>query len=354
MLFPGSSEVRSAEAADVINKAASAKDTSGAGALGVTTFISRVLRNGYGAYQHESSGARLKSSVGLRIGRKCDVEFQHLVRDSSGGQIRIGGCSKRIRGVGRLLIKQGIRVVGTQVPVHAKLPTGETIKTRLDGLGYIPKSHTFVVLELKTTQRTYQAHCAVYKTPCRRHPEMVNGLPNSEWTSHMLQTGFGVAAFRRCFPSKAGVAGLVIVSTADGKTAGYHAPPEFLSLKKLARPAAARDLPGGSFQRSSDALSAFDGRDAAVAKALARYGGIKTATPSADFKAWTFATAKKTARGVRHVDRGNRLRAARVPHPPRQGLPGHEHRTRRAPARPQRALLQADCPCPETKTHAQI
>lgn len=254
----------------IIDEAKVAKDSSGAGSLGITTYISRVLRNGYGAYRHFSKEGPFKSSAGLRIGRKCDVEFQHLVKDADGGAILLGKCSPRIRGVGRLLLKQGIRVVGTQIPVHMKLATGEVLKTRLDGLGYLPKTQTFVVLELKTTQRSYASHLKTYKSPCRCHPEMTNGLENSEWTSHMLQTGFGAAAFRKRFAFRGKVAGLVIVSTSDGKTAGYHVPAEFLTAQKLVNPPSARDIPGGSFQRRSDALTSFDGRDSAVTKALSR------------------------------------------------------------------------------------
>lgn len=284
---------REAEADDIIKLACTAKDCSGAGAIGVTTFISRVLRNGYGAYQHAAQGERFKSSDGLRIGRKCDVEFQRLVKTAGCGPVRIGQCSPRIRGVGKVLIKQGIRVVGTQVPVHLTIGSGETIKTRLDGLGYIPKTHTFVVIELKTTQRSYKSHLATYKTPCLRHPEMVNGLPNCEWTSHMLQTGFGMAAFRRRFPSKANIEGIVIVSAADGKTVGYRVPPEFSSARKLMRPPGCQGIPCGAFDRSSGVLAAFDGRQQSVIGALSpRYGPITAARPSGDYKVWTFTAAK--------------------------------------------------------------
>ena len=96
------------------------------------------------------------------------------------------------------IVKNGHPSGCDAVPVSAEVQPGVRLKTRLDGLGFIEKTKTFVVIELKTTQHTSDEHVKLYKTPCSR-TQMANGLDNSEHTSHMLQTFLGARRFPKRF-----------------------------------------------------------------------------------------------------------------------------------------------------------
>ena len=208
--------------------AATKKRVTCGSAVGITAFISSVLRGGVGAYSRSvgnlpAQKQNYSSANGLRTGRKLDSIFQQCAKTGS-----TAGQGKRIRSVFKVLASLRIKIVATQTCVVDK-SVGDSkrgIKTNLDGLG-ITGNGTFVVIELKSTQRTLLEHKKTYKTPCLRHPRMTNGLENSEFVSHQLQAGFGMRAFTNLHAPKHPVAGLVIVSCRDGKSAFYHVSPDF-------------------------------------------------------------------------------------------------------------------------------
>lgn len=264
------------------------------GASGVTKYIQQTLRNGVGAYQRFNGKIKSASSAkGLRLGRKCDTEFQRVVKNATGATLNITGCSPRIKNVFRYLSKMGIRVVATQVPVSAEVQPGVRLKTRLDGLGYIERSKTFVVIELKTTQHTAAEHLKLYRESCSRYPAMANGLPNAEHTSHMLQTYFGCAAFSKTF-GWAKTEGLLLVSSKGSQVHRYLIPDKFKRLSHFrVRPIAQAAMAPSATPRKLKGLVPFSMDDFAIKTALSvKFGKVAELRQSSDRCVATYAVAK--------------------------------------------------------------
>jgi len=262
-------------------------------ASGVTKYIQQTLRNGVGAYQRVAHVKSASSAKGLRLGRRCDTEFQRVVKQATGNKLNITGCSVRIKTVFKQLSKMGIRVVATQVPVSAEVQPGVRLKTRLDGLGFIEKTKTFVVIELKTTQHTSDEHVKLYKTPCSRYPKMANGLDNSEHTSHMLQTFFGCAAFSKTFRWTK-VEGIVLVST-KGSAVHQYIVPE--SMKKMnhfrVRQIERANMAPSATPQKTKGLVQFSLNDLGVMTAMTKkFGKLKGLQSSSDRCVGTYAAAK--------------------------------------------------------------
>lgn len=247
-------------------------------AVGITTFIKQSLRGGGGYYDTGDpigSSGRRSQKRGLQIGRSIDTLFQVHARD------RGKRGPRRIRAIFAALNTLDVDVVSTQATVVDKRVGGEHgIKTRLDGLGYIESSRTWVAIELKTTQRTHASHVGTYKTACRRHPKMLNGLPNSEFTAHQIQAGFGARAFAHMYKPGTPVSAVVIVSCADGKAAFYHVSPEHMHDTVYALPWSRPQLLPKT--KKQTALVAVSKTDARLRAALAAFGAVKSVRATAD------------------------------------------------------------------------
>lgn len=250
-------------------------------AVGITTYIAQTLRGGSGAYVTWKKPAakgktpaakrptRYRSDKGIQIGRRLDLQFQAC---AAAGHAR--GSGRRIRAVFRVLQLLRLKVVSTQAGVIEPSLGPVGIKTRLDGLA-VGAAGELVVIELKSTQRSYAEHCATYKMPCSRHPKMLNGLPNSEYTSHQLQTGFGMRALTKAHARGHAVAGIVIVSCSDGRAAYYHVSPEYTRTSCFAVPSSRPRLVPAKPNRQVQPIELEDARIAAAI-------GTRTATLSAD------------------------------------------------------------------------
>lgn len=267
------------------------------GASGVTKYIQQTLRNGVGAYQRRHNVKSASSAKGLRLGRKCDAEFQRVVKCAVGNKLNVTGCSARIKNIFKALSRLNIRVVATQVPVSAEVQPGVRLKTRLDGLGYIAKSKTFVVIELKTTQHSAAEHAVLYKSPCCRYPTMANGLDNAEYTSHMLQTYFGCVGFAKTF-GWTRIEGVVLVSAKGSSVHHYIVPERFKSLRHFrVRPMARAGLAPSATPRKPNGLVPFSLDDAAITSALAKkFGKLTGLRQSSDRCVGTYAVAKSKKR----------------------------------------------------------
>jgi hypothetical protein len=268
-------------------------------AAGVTKYIHQTLRNGVGAYQRAHKIKSASSAKGLRLGRKCDTEFQRVVKCATGNTLNVTGCSVRIKNVFKALSRLNIRVVATQVPVSAEVQPGVRLKTRLDGLGYIEKSKTFVVIELKTTQHSAAEHAVLYKSPCCRYPAMANGLDNSEYTSHMLQTYFGCLGFAKTF-GWAKTEGVVLVSSKGSAVHHYIVPERFKSMGHFrVRPMVRAGMAPSATPRKLSGLTPFSLTDAAIVSALtAKFGKVTGLRQSSDRCIGTYTAAKSKKRIV--------------------------------------------------------
>lgn len=252
-------------------------------AIGITTFIAQSLRGGGGFYDTGNpigSGKKCQRR-GLQIGRSIDTLFQQHAASP-----KTTAAPRRVRAIFSVLGRLKIQVVSTQATVVDRRVGGhDGIKTRLDGLGFIKLSRTFVVIELKTTQRTYASHLSTYKIACRRHPSMLNGEPNSEFTSHQTQTGFGMRAFTNMYAPSQSVQGIVIVSCADGHAAFYHVLPRFTRDTVFSLPwARPRFLPKSA---RAGPFVVLERTDVRLREALATFGSVRSLSASADRKVYT-------------------------------------------------------------------
>lgn len=265
------------------------------GAVGITTFISQSLRGGGGFYDtgERVAPTRKRQNKGMAIGRLIDVKFQEYVAAASPA-----GMPVRMRSIFKVLRQLKIQMLSTQVTVvdHS---VGGGVRTRLDGLGYIKRTQTFVVIELKTTQRDHKAHLRNYKVACRRAPEMTNGMANSEYNSHQLQTGFGMRAFEKMYSPKRPVEGLVIMNCSDGKSTFYTVGPAFTRREAFA-PAWTNPVLAPPAQRRAGALATVHPKDPAIVNVLKGIGTLKRIVATPDKTAITvhFATTNPVVCGV--------------------------------------------------------
>lgn len=186
-----------------------------------------------------------------------------------------------------------------------------------------------MVIELKSTQRTHAEHCSTYKMACRRHPTMLNGMPNSEYTSHQLQTGFGMRALMKEHAKGHSVAGIVIVSCSDGKAAYYHVSPEYMRTSCFTVLSSRPRLEPPNSGKQIQPIELGDARIAAAIGAKAKLSADKcVATVESKTRGRTVycliasASAKCRAAGVRRLAR-YRSAASRVLLAPGKG--GYRH-----------------------------
>lgn len=265
------------------------------GAIGITTFISQKLRGGGGFYDtgERAAPTKRRQNRGMTIGRMIDVKFQECVAAAS-----LAGMPVRMRSIFRILKQMNIQMLSTQVTVVDQ-SIGDGVKTRLDGLGYIKRTRSFVILELKTTQRDYKSHLRNYKVACRRAPTMSNGMANCEFNAHQLQTGFGMRAFSRMYKPKSSVEGLVIVNCSDGKSAFYSVGPAFTAPGAFA-PSWTNPVLATPAQKRVGALAPVHHKDPTLVGILQNIGTLKRITATPDKTAITvhFAATNPVVCGV--------------------------------------------------------
>jgi hypothetical protein len=229
-----------------------------AGAVGIGTFIKDILRKktpftkprppsgvmfsdgdtvSFAGEKYKGrKGARNR---GLTVGRITDMMY----RDVMSGKKKLGNLGPdgwRLEYLYKALARRGVKSVRGQFPVSSP---HLGIKTELDGLG-VDASGAVVVIELKTTQDCIDRHNLLYMLPCQKRKTLANGLINSEYMAHQLQTGYGVMAMRAVLPKGTRVIGLVVVCTSDGARI-YDVEPRFSQSHLFAgAPTAIRAISG--------------------------------------------------------------------------------------------------------------
>jgi hypothetical protein len=204
-------------------------------AVGITQHIKRLRGGGRGYCTGIRAAKRLRGDTGMYIGRAVDREYEACVKKIK----PLASCSPRIKAVMRALAAMDITPVATKVRVMDRSigPGADGLKTELDGLGYCYATSTFVVIELKTTQRTYAEHKQSYTAVDQLHPTMLNGLPHCEHTSHQLQGAFGMRCFARMYLPTKPVSGVVVVSCSDAHAAVYTVSSHLMHRRHYTLPA---------------------------------------------------------------------------------------------------------------------
>lgn len=114
-----------------------------------------------------------------------------------------------------LLRDRGFRLVGAQI--HICDPDTKDATTA-DALA-VSASGAIAVVELKTTQRTYERDTAIAKKTCPVQPRLNHALkkPNTELNHHFMQTGRTIRMLRsRHYGLQSKVHGLVVKICANG------------------------------------------------------------------------------------------------------------------------------------------
>lgn len=173
----------------------------------------------------------------------------------------------------KALEQKGIKCVRAQYRVSVP---HLGLKTELDGLG-IDKSGAVVVIELKTTQHGIDRHNLLYKKECQKKQMLSNGLPNTEYVAHQLQTGFEVYAMYRLLPPGTRVVGVVVVCANDGARI-YDVNPMFTREHLFVGAPTAIKAVSGTFSAGPGRSVSFmgmptiEGARADILRAVARLG----------------------------------------------------------------------------------
>lgn len=172
-------------------------------AVGVTTFIERVLANGT---RPPSGGFKSRSFAkdGLRIGRVTDM----AVRKAFTKTLALnGGIKEHARAIEffRVMAAANLTVCGVQRAVGI---LSLNLRTTIDCMAK-DKDNNDVVVELKTTQHTRATHAKHYHATCAKKKTLNNGLPNCLYYRHQLQAAFGMLATKA-------TKGVVVVCCSDG------------------------------------------------------------------------------------------------------------------------------------------
>ena len=289
---------RSDNTADLI---CSLKAPSVPESIGITRFISQVLRRGrpfrvnVKRKTHKPAGTNRTSQKGKEIGRYTDLLFQRVCA----GKIKLDPNKntkhKRCYDVFKLLKKMNLVPVCTQKTVTM----GEDfkLKTQLDGIAF--KGSTVCVLELKCSQFTMAEHKLRYTLPAIGNATMANKAPNTESTAHQLQLAFGVLGLRHLLAQSAPeirTTGCLLVSCADGALS-YPLNTMFLSPSwfDLARNVSRNALPKVESSLQSFMVALPEGKDRQKIEALLKAHKRGTITSETSYGSFVTSTEQGAA-----------------------------------------------------------
>lgn len=189
--------------------------------MGITTFISEVLREGRPFNRRDPLARRCKKNKGQNIGRRLDARVRAQIDAHTGNTlikvpINAGNSAieKRTISVFRCLRRHNVFPVLAQTLVR---DNDLGIRSYSDAIGMSLEGEV-VIIELKATSVSLSHHRQIYETPASKTP-LRNGLPDTEEMHHKLQAGFGVLAAKKTFPALSTfrrVRACVIVSCSDG------------------------------------------------------------------------------------------------------------------------------------------
>lgn len=188
--------------------------------MGITTFISEVLRDGRPFTRRDALARRTKKNKGQNIGRRLDAHVRDVIdRHTRATLIAVpvvsdqSAVQKRLVSVFRCLRRHNVFPVSAQTLVR---DTDLGIRSYSDAIG-LSLDGDVVVIELKATAVSATHHRQVYHTEASKNP-LRNGLPDTEAVHHKLQAGFGALAAKLTFPQLSTfkrVRACVVVSCSD-------------------------------------------------------------------------------------------------------------------------------------------
>ena len=185
--------------------------------MGITTFIAKGLRSGCKFTVH---GPRLQSGnarSGKRIGSKSDRQVEQFVNNG-----KPHSYNERTTDFLNALRQREI------TPIHAKvyvpMPSLK-LSTEIDVLGR-DKDGSLVVVEQKCTQYTRDQFESMCHLPCVKQQRLKNGLLNTTYHAHQLQTAFSILALREHTTER--VKGIVVVCFKNGARV-YDVASEFIN-----------------------------------------------------------------------------------------------------------------------------
>jgi hypothetical protein len=173
--------------------------------VGITTFLAKVLRANS---KFTVRGPRLQSGnsrSGKRIGTLSDRQVEHYVNKGK----KYNG-NERTTDFFQALRQRDIEPISAKV--YVAMPSLK-LSTEIDVLGKA-KDGSFVVVEQKCTQYTRAQFESMCHLPCVRRHRLSNGMLNTTFNAHQLQTAFSMLALRE--HTKVPIKGLVVVCFKDG------------------------------------------------------------------------------------------------------------------------------------------
>lgn len=190
--------------------------------VGITTFIANVLRAKNKFTVH---GPRLQSGnakSGKRIGSKSDMQVENFV--NKGVPFN---RNERTTNFFQALRHKDITPI--RAKVYVPMPSLK-LSTVIDLLGRA-KDGSLVVIEQKCTQYTRSQFESMCNTPCTKRHRLTNGLLNTTYHAHQLQTAFSMLALGQ--HTKERIKGIVIVCFKDGSRA-YDVNNDFVNASYFA------------------------------------------------------------------------------------------------------------------------
>ena len=203
--------------------------------MGITTFISEVLRDGRPFHRPDKLARRTKKNKGQNIGRRLDAHVRNVIeRHVKATLISVptvsdqSAVSKRLVSVFRCMRQHNVFPVSAQTLVRDTLLG---IRSYSDAIGLSLEGEV-VVIELKATAVSRSHHRQVYHGAASKTP-LRNGLPDTEAVHHNLQAGFGALAAKQTYPQLSTfrrVRACVVVSCSDG-CEFYWVPEKYMSRR---------------------------------------------------------------------------------------------------------------------------
>lgn len=185
--------------------------------VGITTFIAKGLRSGCKFTVH---GPRLQSGnarTGKRIGSKSDRQVEQFINNG-----KVYHHNERTTDFINTLRQREITPL--RAKVYVTYPSLK-LSTEIDVLGR-DKDGSLVVVEQKCTQYTRDQFESMCHSPCVKQRRLKNGLLNTTYHAHQLQTAFSMLALREHTTER--VKGVVIVCFKNGARA-YDVASEFVN-----------------------------------------------------------------------------------------------------------------------------
>jgi hypothetical protein len=172
--------------------------------MGITNYLNALF-----PYERPRIHAR-GSKYGLSYGRRFHTQIHNAVRTNTWRRLPVSARGvyyyfQFLRQMNLIPVQSEMTINNTHVGVGTKV---DLVCTTSDGV--------VVLLENKTTRHSYDDYMRIYKQKTNDNKQLVNGLPNTEYTRHQLQVAFAVCTINNSIPQlKTKTRGAVIVCCRD-------------------------------------------------------------------------------------------------------------------------------------------